>query len=60
MDSLLGAIALVLVLEGLMPFLHPAGWRRVIEQVARLRDGQLRFLGLVSIVVGLLSYWLVV
>jgi uncharacterized protein YjeT (DUF2065 family) len=54
MDTLLMAVALVLVLEGLLPFLNPAAWRRVFEQVLRMSDGQLRFLGLSSMLVGLL------
>ena len=58
-DTLLGALALLLVFEGLLPFMNPAGWRRAVEQIARLRDGQLRFLGLMCIVAGLFGYWLV-
>jgi hypothetical protein len=59
-DSLLSACALVLVLEGLLPFLSPGGWRRVFEQAIRLSDGQIRFLGLTSIIIGsgLLALWL--
>lgn len=53
-DVLLLAVALVLVLEGLLPFAQPALWRRVFEQAIRLSDGQLRFLGLSSIALGLL------
>jgi uncharacterized protein YjeT (DUF2065 family) len=53
MDTLLMAVALVLVLEGLLPFLNPSAWRRVFEQVLRLSDGQIRFLGLSSMLVGL-------
>jgi uncharacterized protein YjeT (DUF2065 family) len=53
-DSLLVACALVLVLEGLMPFLSPARWRHVFEQVVKLSDGQLRFIGLLSMLTGLL------
>lgn len=53
-DVLLLAVALVLVLEGLLPFAQPALWRRVFEQATRLSDGQLRFLGLSSIALGLL------
>jgi uncharacterized protein YjeT (DUF2065 family) len=53
-DSLLVACALVLVLEGLMPFLSPARWRQVFEQVVKLSDGQLRFIGLLSMLTGLL------
>ena len=47
-------MALMLVLAGLLPFLSPARWRRVFEQAQRLTDGQLRFLGLASILAGLL------
>lgn len=53
-DLLLGALALVLVFEGLLPFLSPATWRRVFEQATKLSDGQLRFLGLTCMVFGLL------
>ncbi|MBL8333857.1 MAG: DUF2065 domain-containing protein [Rubrivivax sp.] len=52
-DWLLGALALMLVLEGLMPFLSPRGWRQVFERVTRMSDGQIRFLGLASILAGL-------
>lgn len=47
------AIALVLVIEGLLPFLSPQRWREVFSQALRLNDGQLRFFGLVAIVLGL-------
>jgi uncharacterized protein YjeT (DUF2065 family) len=53
-DMLLGALALMLVLEGLLPFINPGAWRRVFEQATRLSDGQLRFIGLSSIALGLL------
>lgn len=52
-DSLWTALALVLVLEGLLPFVAPATWRRVFQQVLALRDGQIRFFGLLSILLGL-------
>jgi uncharacterized protein len=56
---LLGAFALMLVLEGLLPFLSPRAWRQVFERAARLSDGQIRFLGLSSILIGLvlLALW---
>jgi uncharacterized protein len=53
MPDLLLAIGLVLILEGLAPFASPGRWRRVIESVMRLSDGQLRFLGLSSLLLGL-------
>ena len=53
MDIVLIAIALVFIIEGLLPFLSPTGWRRVFERVLQLSDGQIRFYGLASIGVGL-------
>jgi len=53
-DLLLGALALMLVFEGLLPFLSPGAWRRVFEQATKLSDGQIRFVGLTCMVVGLL------
>jgi len=55
-DTLWLAAALVLVIEGLFPFLSPSGWRRMFAQILRLSDGQIRFFGLCSILVGVL--WL--
>ena len=52
------ALALVLVIEGLLPFLSPSGWRRMFQQLLQLQDGQLRFFGLCSILGGLLVLWL--
>lgn len=59
MDNIWAAFALVLVIEGLLPFLSPGGWRRMFEQVLKLHDGQIRFYGLGSILVGLFLLWLV-
>lgn len=47
------ALALVLIIEGLLPFVSPKGWRGVFEKVLQLSDGQIRFYGLASIAVGL-------
>jgi uncharacterized protein YjeT (DUF2065 family) len=51
-DLLLAAVALMLVLEGLLPFLSPQSWRRMFERATRMSDGQIRFLGLTCMVVG--------
>jgi len=58
-DLLLGALALMLVFEGLMPFLSPKGWRAMFERATAMTDGQIRFIGLLSIVIGLvlLALW---
>jgi len=56
-DSVWLAMALVLVIEGLLPFASPAGWRRMFSQVLQLGDGQIRFIGLGSIAAGLVWLW---
>ena len=57
-DTLLAALALVLVVEGLLPLLAPRAWRDAFRRLVELSDGQLRFIGLISILIGLASYWL--
>jgi len=52
-SDLLAALALVLVLEGLMPFLSPDSYRRVIRAAIELDDVLLRTIGVVSMIVGL-------
>ena len=59
-DVALSAVALLLVAEGLLPFVSPASWRRIFERALQMSDGQIRFLGLVSVVAGLamlLAFW---
>jgi uncharacterized protein YjeT (DUF2065 family) len=58
-SDLLAALALLLVLEGLLPFLNPAGWRRMVAKLARNSDRDLRAGGLVCMAVGLLLLFLV-
>ena len=53
-DLLLGAFALLLVVEGLLPFFSPGLWRRVFERAVRMSDGQIRFVGLSSMLLGAL------
>jgi uncharacterized protein YjeT (DUF2065 family) len=52
-DTFWAALGLVLVLEGLFPFVSPGGWRRTFLRLLQLQDGQLRFFGLCSILLGL-------
>ncbi|MCR2746010.1 DUF2065 domain-containing protein [Limnobacter parvus] len=47
------ALALVLVLEGIMPFLFPKQWKETFLKIASLTEGQIRFVGLVAILVGI-------
>ena len=53
------AFALMLVLEGLLPFIAPLAWRRFFLRVAELADGQIRFMGLTLILAGLVLLILV-
>ena len=54
------ALCLVLVIEGMLPFIAPKVWRETMTKVAQLNDGQLRMVGLFSIAVGLVSYWITI
>jgi len=54
------AFALVLVIEGFMPFASPAIWRKTFMQILQLSDGQLRFFGLASLLSGMVLIWFVV
>ncbi len=52
--TLLLAFALMLLIEGLLPFLAPHVWRDVFRRLTELADGQIRFIGLSSMVLGLI------
>lgn len=52
--NLLMALALMLVLEGILPFVAPAIWRETFRRATELGDGQIRFIGLSSMLLGLL------
>ena len=58
MGTLLAALGLMLVFEGLMPFVAPQAWRETFKRMVQLKDGQLRFVGLLSILGGLLLLFL--
>ncbi|MBM2829696.1 MAG: hypothetical protein HW411_486 [Gammaproteobacteria bacterium] len=58
-SELLTALALVLVLEGIMPFMNPAGLRKMIVMVAQMDDATLRIVGLTSMLSGVLLLYLV-
>jgi uncharacterized protein YjeT (DUF2065 family) len=57
--SILAAIALVLIFEGLLPLISPSTWRDMFAQILQLQDGQIRFFGLGIVLLGLfLLIWL--
>lgn len=51
-EGLLAAAAFVMILEGLLPFVAPRLWRETFAKLVELSDGQIRFVGLVAILVG--------
>lgn len=53
-SNLLLALALMLVIEGILPFLAPRVWRETFRRATELADGQLRFVGLMSMAAGVL------
>ncbi len=55
---LFSSLGLMLVIEGLMPFLFPEGWRDTFKKLITMKSGQIRFMGLVSILLGLIFIFL--
>ena len=56
-ESLWVAFGLMLIFEGIFPFVSPQGWRDKMAQLLSLEDGQIRFFGLVCVLAGLLMLW---
>jgi uncharacterized protein len=54
LELLAGAVGLMLIIEGLLPLVAPRAWRDTFERILKLGDGQIRFVGLISMVAGLL------
>lgn len=57
LDTLLTALGLMLILEGLLPMISPRKWRSLFEQMLRLEEGQIRFFGMLMVVLGLVVVW---
>ncbi len=55
METFWAALAMLLVLEGILPFAAPQLWREAFRKLVDLSDGQLRFVGLISIALGLIG-----
>jgi uncharacterized protein YjeT (DUF2065 family) len=53
-NTLLTAIALMLVIEGVLPFLVPGLWRETFRRLIEMSDGQIRFIGLTSMMAGVI------
>ena len=56
--TLIMAFALMLIIEGALPFLAPSVWRETFRRLMQLTDGQIRFFGLTSMLAGLLLLFL--
>ena len=52
-DIILPALALMLVIEGILPFSAPRAWRETFKRLVEMSDGQIRFAGLASMMIGL-------
>jgi len=58
-QDLLGALALVLVIEGMLPFLRPETWRKTMGRIATQSDQTVRFIGLISMLAGVVLLYFV-
>jgi uncharacterized protein YjeT (DUF2065 family) len=56
-SSWMTALALVLVIEGLLPMIAPGRWREMFRQILLMQDGQIRFFGLISVLLGMIGLW---
>ena len=57
--EILTAVALLLVIEGMLPFVRPGGYKQMVAQIVRLSDNQLRLFGLAAMIIGLLLLFVV-
>ncbi|WP_372737967.1 DUF2065 domain-containing protein [Neptunomonas sp.] len=53
------AFCLVMILEGVLPFLYPGRWREMVEQLSTINDRTLRIIGLLSMLAGVLGLYLI-
>jgi len=58
-DIIVAGLALMLVIEGILPFTAPRFWREAFRKFTELTDGQIRFAGLASMIAGLLLLFFV-
>ena len=57
-DIVIAALALMLVIEGILPFTAPKLWRETFRKLIEMSDGQIRFAGLTSMIIGLVLLYL--
>ncbi len=58
-QPLLIGLSLMLIIEGIVPFLYPGRWRRLVQQLANISDNALRITGLISMLVGLCILYMI-
>lgn len=58
-QDLLLALALLLVIEGLLPFLNPAGFKQAMQMISQMNEKQLRISGFISMMLGVLIMYIV-
>jgi uncharacterized protein YjeT (DUF2065 family) len=59
LHDFLAAIALVLVIEGIIPFVNPGAMRRALLKIMEINDQSLRFVGLTSMIIGVLLLYVI-
>ena len=59
LETFLMAFALMLILEGILPFISPRTWRETFKKMTEIHDSQLRFIGLTSMLIGLALFLIV-
>lgn len=59
LETFLMAFALMLILEGVLPFISPNTWRETFKKMTEIKDEQLRFIGLTSMLIGLALFLIV-
>ncbi len=59
LETFLMAFALMLILEGVLPFISPRLWRETFRKLTDVQDGQIRFIGLTSMIIGLALFLIV-
>ena len=57
--EILTALALVLVIEGMLPFVRPGRYKQLVAQIVRLSDNQLRMFGLTAMIIGIVLLFIV-
>ena len=57
--EILTALALVLVIEGMLPFVRPGRYKQLVAQIVRLSDNQLRIFGLTAMIIGIVLLFVV-